>query len=195
MYGMGGLGKATLARKLYHYSDVKMRFMNYCAWVSVSRDYTTQDLLVRIIKSFGIRTKKTQDIEKMNVEDLGRYLQEPLQEQSYLVVIDDVWDKESWESLKKAFPDNKNRSRVIITTRIKEVAERSDERTHAHKLRYLRLDESWQLFCEKVFRNLNVDEGLKRVGREMVQKYDGLPVAIILLEGSCLQRNQKNGTR
>ncbi|KAL5765191.1 hypothetical protein ACOSQ2_017785 [Xanthoceras sorbifolium] len=126
IYGMGGLGKTTLARKLYHNSDVKMRFKDCCAWVSVSQDYTTQDLLVRITKSFGFKNKKIEDLEKMKEEDLGRYLQESLQEQSYLVVIDDVWDKEAWESLKRAFPDNKNKSRVIITTRIKEVAERSD---------------------------------------------------------------------
>ncbi|KAL5766863.1 hypothetical protein ACOSP7_017480 [Xanthoceras sorbifolium] len=180
IYGMGGLGKTTLARKLYHNSDVKMRFKDCCAWVSVSQDYTTQDLLVRIIKSFGFRKE---DLEKMKEEDLGRYLQKSLQERSYLVVIDDVWDKEAWESLKRAFPDNKNRSRVIMTTRIKEVAERSDERTHAHKLRYLRSDESWQLFCEKAFQKLKVDEELEKLGREMVQKCGGLPLAIIVLGG------------
>ncbi|KAL5765194.1 hypothetical protein ACOSQ2_017788 [Xanthoceras sorbifolium] len=127
--------------------------------------------------------KDLEDLEKMDEVDLGRHLQESLQERSYLVVIDDVWDKEAWESLKRAFPDNKNRSRVIITTRIKEVAERSDERTHAHKLRYLRPDESWQLFCEKAFRDFNVDEELEKVGREMVQICGGLPLAIIVLGG------------
>ncbi|KAL5766867.1 hypothetical protein ACOSP7_017484 [Xanthoceras sorbifolium] len=166
IYGMGGLGKTTLARKLYHNSDVKMRFKDCCAWVSVSQDYTTQDLLVRIIKSFGF---KTEDLEKMKEEDLGRYLQKSLQE--------------AWESLKRAFPDNKNGSRVIMTTRIKEVAERSDERTHAHELRYLRSDESWQLFCEKAFQKLKLDEELEKLGREMVQKCGGLPLAIIVLGG------------
>ncbi|KAL5832278.1 hypothetical protein ACOSQ4_017632 [Xanthoceras sorbifolium] len=174
IYGMGGLGKTTIARKLYHNSDVKMRFKDY---------YTTQDLLVRIIKSFGFRNIKTEDLEKMKEEDLGRYLQESLQERSYLVVIDDVWDKEAWESLKSAFPDNKNKSRVIMTTRIKNVVERSHKRTHAHKLRYLSANESWQLFYEKAFQKLNVDEELEKLGREMVQKCDGLPLAIIVLGG------------
>ncbi|KAK4856933.1 hypothetical protein QYF36_022793 [Acer negundo] len=72
-------------------------------------------------------------LEKMNKEDLGRYLHKSLQERSYLVVIDDVWDKEAWEIFKRAFPDNKNRSQVIIITHSKDAAEHSDERTHAHK--------------------------------------------------------------
>ncbi|KAL5832279.1 hypothetical protein ACOSQ4_017633 [Xanthoceras sorbifolium] len=183
IYGMGGLGKTTLARKLYHNSDVKMRFTNCCAWVSVSQDYTTRDLFLRIIKSFAIQEIKLGDLEKMDEADLGRYLHEWLQGRSYLLVIDDVWDKEAWRSLKRAFPDNKNGSRVIITTRLKEVAESSDERTYAHNLRKLRPVESWQLFCEKTFQNFNADEGLKNLGREMVNKCDGLPLAIIVLGG------------
>ncbi|KAL5832266.1 hypothetical protein ACOSQ4_017620 [Xanthoceras sorbifolium] len=183
IYGMGGLGKTTLAGKLYHNSDVKRRFMNCCAWVSVSQDYTTQDLLVKLIKSFGFGTKKIEDLEKMDEADLGRYLHESLQGRSYLLVIDDVWDKEAWKGLKRVFPDNKNGSRVIITTRNKEIAESADERTYAHKLRYLRPDESWQLFCEKAFQSFVPNEELKKLGREMVQKCKGLPLAIIVLGG------------
>ncbi|XP_031249790.1 putative disease resistance RPP13-like protein 3 [Pistacia vera] len=66
---------------------------------------------------------------------------------------------------------------VIITTRIKEVAERSDERNHVQKLRFLRPDESWNLFCEKSFRKSNANEELEKLGREMVEKCGGLPLA------------------
>ncbi|KAL5766862.1 hypothetical protein ACOSP7_017479 [Xanthoceras sorbifolium] len=89
IYGMGGLGKTTLARKLYHNSDVKMRFKDCCAWVSVSQDYITRDLLVIIIKSFAIGEVDLEDLEKMDEVDLGRHLQESLEEHSYLLVIDD----------------------------------------------------------------------------------------------------------
>ncbi|KAJ4724316.1 Disease resistance protein [Melia azedarach] len=180
LFGMGGLGKTTLARKLYHSDDVKNKF-DCCAWVSVSQDYQTEDLLLRIIKSFNIIT--SDHLERMREQDLERYLHKSLQGRSYLVVIDDVWKKEAWESLKRAFPDKKNGSRVIITTRIKEVAERSDERTHFHELRFLRPDESWQLLSEKAFRNTNADEELEKLGREMVQKSNGLPLAIVVLGG------------
>ncbi|XP_044482046.1 disease resistance protein RPP13-like [Mangifera indica] len=179
--GMGGLGKTTLAKKLYHDSVVVKKFRRR-AWVSVSQDYKTEDLLRRIIKSFGIN-HSTMDLEKKNTEDLERYLHNSLLKQSYLVVIDDVWQKEAWESLKRSFPDSNNGSRVIITTRIKDVAERSDERNHVHKLRFLRPDESWKLFSEKAFRNSTRDEKLEELGREMVQKCGGLPLAIVVLSG------------
>ncbi|KAK4850846.1 hypothetical protein QYF36_010259 [Acer negundo] len=185
VYGMGGLGKTTLARKLYHHLDVKRKF-DCRAWVCVSQDYNTHDLLLRIISSFGFITKKTEELQCMSEEDLERYLHRSLQGRSYLLVIDDIWKKEAWESIKRAFPDTTNGSRVIITTRSKEVAENSDERTYVHKLRFLTFDESWQLFCEKSFGNQNandVEEELKTLGMEMVQKCEGLPLAIIVLGG------------
>ncbi|XP_044476557.1 disease resistance protein RPP13-like [Mangifera indica] len=181
IYGMGGLGKTTLAKKLYHNSAVVNKFHRR-AWVSVSQDYKTEDLLRRIIKSFRI-SYSTIELEKMNTEDLERHLHDSLLEHSYLVVIDDVWQREAWESLKRSFPDSNNGSRVIITTRIKDVAERSDERTHVHKLRFLSQDESWKLFSDKAFRNVTRDEGLEELGREMVQKCVGLPLAIVVLSG------------
>ncbi|KAL5766814.1 hypothetical protein ACOSP7_017431 [Xanthoceras sorbifolium] len=182
IFGMGGLGKTTIAKKLYLNSDVRMKFKT-CASVTVSQDYTIRNLLLRIVKSFGFQTIKMEDLEKMDEEDLGRYLHQSLQGHTYLAVIDDVWDKETWQTLKKILPDNKNGSRVIITTRIEEVAKHSDERTRAHQLRKLTPKESWQLFCEKVVQNLNEDEELKKLGEKMVDKCDGLPLAIVVLGG------------
>ncbi|KAJ4724305.1 Disease resistance protein [Melia azedarach] len=180
IYGMGGLGKTTLARKLYHHVDVKDKF-DYCGWVSVSQDYRPKDILMRIIRSFDFITA-TDKLE--TEEDMERCLHKSLQGYSYLMVVDDLWHKEDWESLKRAFPNNKNGSRVIITTRIKEVTERSDGKTYLHELQFLKPDESWQLFCDKAFRDINGDDkGLEILGREMVQKCGGLPLAIVVLGG------------
>ncbi|KAL5765182.1 hypothetical protein ACOSQ2_017776 [Xanthoceras sorbifolium] len=183
IFGMGGLGKTTIAKKLYHNNDVRMKFQNCCAWVTVSQDYSIRDLLLRIVKSFGFKTIKMEDLEKLDEEDLGRYLHRSLQGHTYLAVIDDVWDKEIWQTLKEILPDNENGSRVIITTRIEDVAKHSDKRTRAHQLRKLTREESWQLFCNKVDANFNEDEELKKLGEEMVGKCDGLPLAIVVLGG------------
>ncbi|TXG65554.1 hypothetical protein EZV62_006829 [Acer yangbiense] len=192
IYGMGGLGKTTLAGKLYHHLDVKGKF-DCRAWVCVSQDYNTHDLLLRIIISFGFTTKKTEELQQMNEEGLERYLHESLQGRSYLLVADDIWKKEAWLSIKRAFPDCNNGSRVIITTRSQEVAEDSDKRTYVHKLRFLTFDESWQLFCEKAFANPNangVEEQLNTLGMEMVQKCESLPLALIVLGGHLSNKTQ-----
>ncbi|KAL7259316.1 hypothetical protein ACSBR1_005245 [Camellia fascicularis] len=190
--GMGGLGKTTMARKLYNSSSVGDKF-ECKGWVSVSKDYNIQDLLRRTIKSFKKPTKdELEMLEKMEKEDLECHLHDLLKESRYLVVIDDVWDTDAWASLRRALPDNKKGSRVIITTRKKVVAESSGRRKYVHELPFLQPEESWELFCKiVVFPDYDgVDDktnrcppSLEELARDMVRKCQGLPLAIVVLGG------------
>ena len=47
--GMGGLGKTTLAKKVYNNNDVK-NFFDFRGWVYVSHEYKIRDLLLEILK-------------------------------------------------------------------------------------------------------------------------------------------------
>ncbi|CAN8278052.1 unnamed protein product [Cochlearia groenlandica] len=184
IFGMGGLGKTALARKLYNSKDVKKRF-EYRAWTYVSQEYKTRDMLLRIIRSLGVVSAvELERIKMFAEEELEVYLHGLLQDKKYLVVVDDMWEIAAWESLKRALPGNYKGSRVIITTRIKAVAEGVDQRVYPHMLRFLTFEESWKLFEQKAFRNMQwVDEDLQKIGKEMVQKCGGLPLAIVVLGG------------
>ncbi|XP_044470311.1 disease resistance protein RPP13-like isoform X2 [Mangifera indica] len=195
IWGTGGLGKTTLAKKLYHHDKVKNKFQ-HCAWVCVSQDFNVEDLLRRIISSFNFNhTKKLEKIveealnrnpneslemEKMKEEALKRYIHESLRGSSYLVVIDDVWGKNAWGRLVEAFPKNEHGSRIIITTRNKNVADCAD---YVHSLPFLTEEESWRLFYSKTYGKANETKEMEKLGKEMLQKCGGLPLAIVLLGG------------
>ncbi|KAH0692354.1 hypothetical protein KY285_019451 [Solanum tuberosum] len=119
----------------------------------------------------------------MTEGDLEIYLRDLLKERKYLVVVDDVWQKEAWESLKRAFPDSKNGCRVIITTRKEDVAERADDRGFVHKLRFLCQEESWDLFCRKLLDVQAMIPAMESLAKDMVEKCRGLPLAIVVLSG------------
>ncbi|CAN8277989.1 unnamed protein product [Cochlearia groenlandica] len=184
IFGMGGIGKTTIARKLYNSSDVKRRF-DLCAWTYVSQEYNTRDILMRIIRSLGIASKlELVRIKMFSEEELEVYIHDHLERKRYLIVVDDIWETYAWESLKRAFPCNDIGSRVIITTRSRAVAEGLDGRVYGHKLRFLTFEESWELFEHKAFKNIQrVDAELQRIGEEMVEKCRGLPLAIVVLAG------------
>ncbi|KAH0692340.1 hypothetical protein KY285_019437 [Solanum tuberosum] len=183
IYGMGGLGKTTLARNLYRSPSIVNTFPTR-AWICVSQEYNKMDLIKTIIKSIQGCTKETLDLlERMAERDLEIYLRKLLTERKYLVVVDDVWQREAWKSLERAFPDSNNGSRVIITTRKVDVAERADDRGFVHELCFLTQEESWDLFCRKLLDVRAMVPAMERLAKDMVEKCRGLPLAIVVLSG------------
>ncbi|XP_006356854.1 disease resistance protein RPP13 [Solanum tuberosum] len=189
IYGMGGLGKTTLARNLYNSPSLITTFHTR-AWISVSQQYSIPDLLRSIIKSIeGCSEELLKLLKEMSERDLETYLRNLLKKHKYLVVVDDVWHREAWESLQRALPDDNNGSRVILTTRKKEVAERVDDKGFPHELRFLNKKESWDLLCKKLHpenKMVGADlysPSMERLANEMVEKCGGLPLAIVVLGG------------
>ncbi|XP_058113014.1 putative disease resistance protein At1g50180 [Magnolia sinica] len=189
--GMGGLGKSTLAKKVYNDIHVKTSF-DFQAWVYVSQQYLVRELLLSIIKCF--RDVKRDEKEMTPEEDLRQELSQHLQGKRYLVVIDDIWSRQAWDSLVSAFRDTENGSRVLLTTRNEDVARHADAQSTPHKLRLLDGNESWSLFCKRALPgNLapTCPPNLEELGRKMVAKCGGLPLGIAVL-GGVLSRKEKS---
>ncbi|KAF8394052.1 hypothetical protein HHK36_020254 [Tetracentron sinense] len=184
--GMGGLGKTTLATKLYNHNPVKLHF-DCRAWVFISQQCQKKDVLQAILKRVSAPTKK--EMERMNEDDLVEKLYEVLKEKRYLVVLDDIWSSETWDLLKFAFPNGKVGSKIMITTRNKEVALHADPFSLPHEPRCLTDEESWVLLCKKAFpkdvvaRGDFLDADMERLGWKMMKKCGGLPLAVVVLGG------------
>ncbi|KAH0678385.1 hypothetical protein KY284_019470 [Solanum tuberosum] len=182
IYGMAGLGKTTLARNLYINPNIVNSY-HMRAWICAPEEYNTVDVLKNIIKSIQSCSKEILDwLERMTERDLEIYLRALLKKRKYLVVVDDLWHREAWESLKKAFRDGKRGSRVIITTRRVDIAKTADE-GFVHRLRFLSQEESWDLFCRKQLDVQAMAPKMERLARDMVEKYGGLPLSIVVLSG------------
>ncbi|XP_058114390.1 disease resistance protein RPP13-like [Magnolia sinica] len=186
--GMGGLGKTTLAKKVHNTGVVKKHFDAH-AWITVSQEYSVSELLQNIINRCMVFSKE--ELELKNVHELRHIISEHLKEKKYLMVLDDIWTVEAWDALKDAFPDMNNGSRVMLTTRNKDLALHADARNQPHELGLLNDKESWGLFCRKAFpgQDGNCPQYLKELGRKMVQKCHGLPLAIIAI-GGLLSRTE-----
>ncbi|GKD78371.1 disease resistance protein RPP13-like protein [Tanacetum coccineum] len=184
IYGMGGLGKTTLAKNIYDTIGGIKQF-DVQAWVSFPKTSDTQTLYISILKSLQKVAKKNRlgdwpEIKDSN-GDLAGYIRKFLKHRRYLVVIDNVCQLDAWKFLETAFEENNNGSRLIITTRIKGVAEQDKNFVH-HELRFLTTEESWNLFCKKSSLKKNVLSPSKEIlAKEMLQKCGGLPLAVVVL--------------
>ncbi|XP_040999267.1 probable disease resistance RPP8-like protein 2 [Juglans microcarpa x Juglans regia] len=133
------------------------------------------------------------DFDTMSNEDLKELLSKFLEERRYIIVLDDIWKIEVWDDLKAAFPDAENGSRIVLTTRFKDVALHADPRSPPHELCLLSDEDSWKLLSKKVCLEWNSTRTLppwsEELGRQIVKKCGGLPLAIVVL-GGLLSRKE-----
>ncbi|KAJ9182929.1 hypothetical protein P3X46_006860 [Hevea brasiliensis] len=178
--GMGGLGKTTLAKKVYD-SEIASSHFDCKAWITVSQSYKMEELLRNMIKE--LQREKAQPafdgIENMNELSLIKKLREHLSEKRYIVVLDDVWRIDFWGYVRNAFPDNDKGSRIIITTPNEDVAPSSKESSiyYVYKLQSLPHDKAFELFCKKAFQSKerNCPSELLELSHAIVEKCEGLP--------------------
>ncbi|KAL8258058.1 hypothetical protein R6Q59_030099 [Mikania micrantha] len=178
--GMAGLGKTTLARKLYTDPLIDYTF-DFRAWICVSQTYIKRDLLLGILGSFI--TDLTDETYQMSDQQLGEKLYRLLKGRKYLVVLDDIWDSKIWNELRIYFPDDKVGSRVLITSRDIELSSHLQAAKPTHVLRLRTEDESWAIFLKKVFRTGFCPPWLKEHADVIIRKCEGLPLAIVITAG------------
>ncbi|KAI3854337.1 hypothetical protein MKX03_012799 [Papaver bracteatum] len=180
--GVGGLGKTTLAKKIFKH-DAVMRDFDCHAWCSISQQLNMRDVLLKIIN------KLTNSNEtELSDEDLVEKLYNYLQDKRYFIVVDDLWSSQDWNVFKPAFPEGKRGSNILLTTRNKEVASQADPWILQLEPELLKEEESWELLCKKAFLKATRDTNsypadLEKLGRDMVRKCGGLPLAICVLGG------------
>lgn len=189
IFGMGGLGKTTLARRVYNDRNVKRHF-DCRVWVSVSQEYRIGEPLMRIANS--VLTPTPQQRRRVKETELGNTLRDSLKSKTYLIVLDDLWSPQVLVDLSSHFPES-DKSRVLITTRILEVAHHTP--SYLHEIRPLSFDDSWELFLSKVFRvtttkPIKVQSDLEELREAVVDKCQGSPLSIALL-GGLLSGKQK----
>jgi len=187
--GMGGLGKTTLARKIYNTTRFRERFPRR-AWVYVSQHDKTRELLLKILKEMPISDELRRKLDGMGEGELKETLSKYLNGERYLVVMDDIWKTDFWDEVRSVFPNNSNGSRILITSRNKAVTLKASH-TSPYILPFLNKDESWKLFHKKVFRGGECRPELEPLARQLAQGCRGLPLSIVILGGLLANERQE----
>ncbi|XP_062229699.1 disease resistance protein RPM1-like [Phragmites australis] len=187
IFGMGGLGKTTVASSVCKNQNIRRTFDCH-AWVTVSQTYQVEELLREIMNQLvDQRASIASGFMNMSLMRLVEVIQSYLRDKKYLMVLDDVWDKDAWLFLNSVFVRNSCGGRVLMTTRRKDVSSLAAG-NYIIELKTLKYTESWQLFCKKVFcasKDNLCPEHLRSWAKKIVAKCQGLPLAIVTI-GSIL---------
>uniref|UniRef100_A0A8R7JXB3 Uncharacterized protein n=1 Tax=Triticum urartu TaxID=4572 RepID=A0A8R7JXB3_TRIUA len=189
--GFGGLGKTTLANVVYD----KLHGKFDCgAFVSVSLNPNMKKLFKSLLHQLDKgKYNNIMDESAWSETQLINEIREFLRNKRYFIVIDDIWDKSAWGSIRCALIENECDSRVITTTRIMDVAK---EAGGVYQLKPLSSSDSRQLFHQRIFgsRDKCPPVQLAEISENILGKCGGVPLAIITLASMLASKEEHENT-
>ncbi|OAY85683.1 putative disease resistance protein RGA3 [Ananas comosus] len=178
--GMGGIGKTTLAQKVYNNPRIGDHFQ-VKIWICVTQKYSDVRLSQDIIRKAGGSCGGAE-----RLCELLPILCQTLRGRSIFLVLDDVWRSDVWtDLLRNPLQNGAASGCVLVTTRDQNVAMRIGVK-HVHRVEKMSVDSGWELLCKRTYLEEEEEEGaqsLRSVGVQIVNKCGGLPLAIKVIAG------------
>nr|XP_023890800.1 putative disease resistance protein RGA3 [Quercus suber] len=197
LVGIGGIGKSTLANLAYNHSKVRDHFQKMM-WVSVSDPFDQYKVAKAIIGGLDPKHESLK-YTTPTLEDLLKPVCDLIKDKKFFLVFDDVWAKDflresqKWGPFKAALKSGAQGSRILVTTRNKDVAQMmGSTETHTINLGNLSVDDCWLIIRKIAFFDENIDQhkDLEPLGRQLADKCQGLPLAANLL-GSYMRNKRR----
>ncbi|KAK4405948.1 putative disease resistance protein RGA3 [Sesamum angolense] len=148
--GDGGTGKTTLAKKVYEDAKATGSFNGF-AWYYLPSSFDMKSMLQAFLIQLHPQCPgREDDIKVMEMEDveLANRVFKLVKENKCLIVVD-VRAIHVWQSIRIAFPLSETDSKILLTTRSKDVAEESASGGRVYEMIILNADEGWELFEKK----------------------------------------------
>ncbi|KAF7062945.1 hypothetical protein CFC21_069485 [Triticum aestivum] len=172
IYGIGGVGKTTLAQLVFNDSQ----FAGYSrAWIYVSQNLDLNKIGNSIISQLSEESHIT------NKQMIYKKLSGLFAGKKILIVLDDVWETNprSLKDLKSMLrPAVGSMLTVIVTTRDEAIAREICHTVGPYKLETLTNNSCWKIIKQKTaFKDRGDKKQLKHIGKEIANKCGGVALA------------------
>ncbi|KAM7466195.1 hypothetical protein LguiB_013757 [Lonicera macranthoides] len=185
IYGMGGIGKSTIAKAVYNRSYL---LFEGCCFIANVREVSKQpNGLVHIQEQILSETLKEKNFKVGNVDRGMVLMKERLRSKRVLIVLDDVDDGSQLKVLAGQNDWFGPRSRIIITTRDEHLMSQA-EVLWRYKVDKLNEDESLELFNLHAFKITNVPDDYLELSKGIIAYLGGLPLALEVFGGHLVGR-------
>ncbi|EMS64020.1 Putative disease resistance protein RGA4 [Triticum urartu] len=181
--GTGGVGKTTLAQKIYNDQKIKGSFEMH-AWICVSQDYNEITSLKELLRNIGVHHEHGETIT-----ELQRKLAETIEGKSFFLILDDVWHSNVWTDLLRPAFHGTTAGVILLTTRDDQITRRIGVE-HTHRVDLMSIEVGWEL----LWKSMNIEEekevqNLRNIGIEIVRKCGHLPLAIKVTASALASRD------
>ncbi|KAH9754134.1 Importin subunit alpha-2 [Citrus sinensis] len=172
IYGMGGIGKTTLAKEVARKAECDKLF-DQVVFSEVSESRDVRKIQGEIADKLGLK------FDEESESGRARRLYDRLKkEKRILVILDNIW--ENLDLLDVGIPhgDDHMGCKVLFTARSEEVLSGEMESRKNFPVGFLKEDEAWSLFTKMAGDYVEGNE-LKEVARDVAKECAGLPVSIV----------------
>ncbi|KAM7491016.1 hypothetical protein LguiA_033937 [Lonicera macranthoides] len=185
IYGMGGVGKTTIAKDVYNESFYE--FDGSCFIENVREASSQPNGIVRLQEQILSEILKTDNFKVRTIANGICCLKERLRSKKVLIILDDLGDSIQVESLAGQCDWFGPGSRIIMTTRDEQLLIQSKiyRRYNAKELKYI---DSLKLFSLHAFGKPNPSMDYLMLSVDIVTYADGLPLALEVLGSHLCDR-------
>ncbi|KAG4181496.1 hypothetical protein ERO13_A10G231683v2 [Gossypium hirsutum] len=184
LWGMGGIGKTTLADAVY--KEVPLKFENSCFLQNVSEKIIKQgrESLRNELLSELLNEKKIH----IGTLSIGSPYRERMNNKKVIVILDDVSDPDQINFMGvKHFGRG---SKIIVTSRDRQVPNNGGT-NEIHEVKKLNANDSLQLFSTFAFKQLNPDTDFQNLSIKFVEYAQGNPLALRVLGSKLYKKSRK----
>ncbi|KAL5705532.1 mitogen-activated protein kinase kinase [Ranunculus cassubicifolius] len=177
IYGMGGVGKTTLLKKLNNAFINEPDKFDVVIWVVVSKEFSIRKVQKDIGRRMGLEWKEEED-QRAKAERIFNMFRK----KRFVIMLDDIWEPMDLEVVGIPSPRaSHNNSKLIFTTRSEDVCGGMvcDKRVKVHVLEW---NQAWILFQKNVGQEaLGSHPEIPKLAEEVANECRGLPLALIAI--------------
>ncbi|XP_052110454.1 disease resistance protein RPV1 isoform X2 [Arachis duranensis] len=176
IWGLGGIGKTTIAEEVYNRMCAEFES---CCFLANVRKESERDGIMSLKKKLFSTLLNEQNLRIDLPKGLPDYVEKRLGRMKVLIVLDDVNDSDQLETLIGARDWFGLGSRIIITTRDKQVL--VGEAEEIYQVEALDCDESLELFILNAFKQNQFEMEYCELSRRVVKYAKGIPLVVKVL--------------
>ena len=187
IYGLAGIGKTTISKAIYN--KIAKSFEGSCFLENVRERSKENCDIIQLQKTLLSKILRDRDLVVHNVFEGINLIKERLHSKKVLLILDDVGDSKEVENLLGECNWFASGSRVIVTTRDRQVLTSLGGDHRIYMVKKLSQCEDLELFNQYAFQTSKYGEDYSGLAKQFISYANGLPLALKILGSDLCGKN------